>query len=126
MKPIKCVFQLLLSGDEKLQVISAKCIAAILVHSPCQYSTPFIKADVPGNMHTQIHKHRSLGRLAIQAAATFDFPCFLSVFVAVLLDLCVYIFIIVVNIFIFLSCPRISEYFEGFKREYCCHVCVLC
>ncbi|XP_040011897.1 meiosis inhibitor protein 1-like isoform X2 [Xiphias gladius] len=39
--------QLLLSGDEMLQVTSAKCIASVLVHSPSQYSTPFIKADVP-------------------------------------------------------------------------------
>ncbi|XP_040918945.1 meiosis inhibitor protein 1-like [Toxotes jaculatrix] len=40
--------QLLLSGDETLQVTSAKCIASVLVHSPSQYSAPFIKADVPG------------------------------------------------------------------------------
>ncbi|XP_058509354.1 meiosis inhibitor protein 1 isoform X1 [Solea solea] len=39
--------QLLLSGDEVLQVTSAKCIAAVLVHSPSQYSAPFIKADIP-------------------------------------------------------------------------------
>ncbi|XP_056258641.1 meiosis inhibitor protein 1 isoform X2 [Seriola aureovittata] len=39
--------QLLLSGDETLQVTSAKCIACVLVHSPSQYSAPFIKADVP-------------------------------------------------------------------------------
>ncbi|CAK6975184.1 LOW QUALITY PROTEIN: meiosis inhibitor protein 1 [Scomber scombrus] len=39
--------KLLLSGDETLQVASSKCIAAILVHSPSQYSAPFIKADVP-------------------------------------------------------------------------------
>ncbi|XP_071330454.1 meiosis inhibitor protein 1 isoform X3 [Trachinotus anak] len=39
--------QLLLSGDETLQVTSAKCIASVLVHSPSQYSAPFIKADVP-------------------------------------------------------------------------------
>ncbi|XP_029364949.1 meiosis inhibitor protein 1 [Echeneis naucrates] len=39
--------QLLLSGDEMLQVTSAKCIASVLVHSPSQYSAPFIKADVP-------------------------------------------------------------------------------
>lgn len=43
------IFQLLLSGDEKLQVTSVKCIAAILVHSPSQYSVFFTKADVPGN-----------------------------------------------------------------------------
>ncbi|KAK5856667.1 hypothetical protein PBY51_008248 [Eleginops maclovinus] len=39
--------KLLMSGDETLQVTSAKCIAAVLVHSPNQYSTPFIMADVP-------------------------------------------------------------------------------
>ncbi|XP_030592443.1 meiosis inhibitor protein 1 isoform X2 [Archocentrus centrarchus] len=39
--------KLLLSGDETLQVSSAKCIASVLVHSPSQYSAPFIKADVP-------------------------------------------------------------------------------
>ncbi|XP_035470840.1 meiosis inhibitor protein 1-like isoform X3 [Scophthalmus maximus] len=39
--------QLLLGGDEMLQVTSAKCIASVLVHSPIQYSAPFIKADVP-------------------------------------------------------------------------------
>ncbi|KAF7220677.1 meiosis inhibitor protein 1-like, partial [Nothobranchius furzeri] len=40
--------KLLLSGDETLQVTSAKCIAAIMVHSPSQYSTFFIRADLPG------------------------------------------------------------------------------
>ncbi|XP_077475502.1 meiosis inhibitor protein 1 isoform X1 [Stigmatopora argus] len=39
--------KLLLSGDDTLQVTSAKCIASILVHSPIQYSTPFIKASIP-------------------------------------------------------------------------------
>ncbi|XP_026181063.1 meiosis inhibitor protein 1 [Mastacembelus armatus] len=39
--------KLLLSGEETLQLTSAKCIASILVHSPSQYSAPFIKADVP-------------------------------------------------------------------------------
>ncbi|XP_067333647.1 meiosis inhibitor protein 1 [Channa argus] len=38
--------KLLLSGDETLQVTSAKCIASILVHSPSQYCTPFIRADI--------------------------------------------------------------------------------
>ncbi|KAK2833804.1 hypothetical protein Q5P01_017693 [Channa striata] len=38
--------KLLLSGDETLQVTSAKCIASILVHSPSQYCAPFIRADV--------------------------------------------------------------------------------
>lgn len=48
-KSVLC-FQLLLSGDDTLQVTAAKCIAAILVHSPTQYSAPFIKADIPGKM----------------------------------------------------------------------------
>ncbi|XP_057673223.1 meiosis inhibitor protein 1 isoform X1 [Corythoichthys intestinalis] len=39
--------KLLLSGDDTLQVTSAKCIASILIHSPIQYSAPFIKAGIP-------------------------------------------------------------------------------
>ncbi|CAG01643.1 unnamed protein product, partial [Tetraodon nigroviridis] len=39
--------QLLLSGDPMLQTASAKCIAAVLVHSGTQGSTPLIKADIP-------------------------------------------------------------------------------
>ncbi|XP_034045536.1 meiosis inhibitor protein 1 [Thalassophryne amazonica] len=39
--------KLLLSGEEMLQMASAKCMATILGHSPRQYSAPFIKADVP-------------------------------------------------------------------------------
>ncbi|XP_036407892.1 meiosis inhibitor protein 1 [Megalops cyprinoides] len=39
--------KLLLSGDETLQVASAQCMAAILVHSPSQYCPPFIEADIP-------------------------------------------------------------------------------
>nr|XP_033501775.1 meiosis inhibitor protein 1 [Epinephelus lanceolatus] len=38
--------KLLLSGDETLQVSSAKCIAFILVHSATQCSASFIKADI--------------------------------------------------------------------------------
>ncbi|KAG8006412.1 Meiosis inhibitor protein 1 [Nibea albiflora] len=49
--------KLLLSGDETLQTTSAKCIASVLVHSPRQCSAPFIKADVPGDVHTETHKH---------------------------------------------------------------------
>ena len=59
IKPIKRVLQLLLSGDEMLQVTSSKCIAAVLVHSPSQYSAPFIQADIPGDVHTQTHKSNS-------------------------------------------------------------------
>ncbi|XP_015248897.1 PREDICTED: meiosis inhibitor protein 1 [Cyprinodon variegatus] len=40
--------KLLLSGDEMLQVISAKCIAGVLVHSPSQYCSVCIKADLSG------------------------------------------------------------------------------
>ncbi|XP_042183487.1 meiosis inhibitor protein 1-like [Oncorhynchus tshawytscha] len=40
--------KLLLCGDETLQVASAQCMAAILVHSPSQYCASFIQADVPG------------------------------------------------------------------------------
>ncbi|XP_037112099.1 meiosis inhibitor protein 1-like isoform X2 [Syngnathus acus] len=39
--------KLLLSGDNILRATSAKCIASILVHSPTQYSGPFIEADIP-------------------------------------------------------------------------------
>ncbi|KAM6966575.1 meiosis inhibitor protein 1 [Tautogolabrus adspersus] len=39
--------KLLLSGDETLHAASAKCIASVLVHSPAQFSAPFIKADIP-------------------------------------------------------------------------------
>lgn len=46
---VKFVFQLLLSGDQMLQTASAKCIAAVLVHSGSQGSTPLIKADIPGD-----------------------------------------------------------------------------
>ncbi|XP_028311694.1 meiosis inhibitor protein 1 isoform X2 [Gouania willdenowi] len=40
--------KLLLSSDELLQVTSSRCIGSILVHSPSQYSAPFITADIPG------------------------------------------------------------------------------
>ncbi|XP_077195472.1 meiosis inhibitor protein 1 isoform X1 [Paroedura picta] len=39
--------KLLLSRDELLQVASAQCIAAVLVHSPAKYAPAFIHADVP-------------------------------------------------------------------------------
>lgn len=133
IKPIKHVFQLLLSGDETLQVTSAKCIASVLVHSPSQYSTPFIKADVPGDSHAQIHKHRGRDGVAIQAAAFFDFLClltFLSLSLSKLLVIsltsclslhcfyALYFFIIVGDLLVFLSGPRISEYALAFEREY--------
>ncbi|KAM3864405.1 meiosis inhibitor protein 1 [Diretmus argenteus] len=39
--------KLLRSGEENVMVASAFCMAFILVHSPSQYSAPFIHADVP-------------------------------------------------------------------------------
>lgn len=101
IKFIKCVFQVLLSGDETLQVTSAKCIASILVHSPSQYSTPFIKADVPGTMHT--HTCYSLLWLifyfpfaSLSCLLVLSYPkSFLLIF-----------FFTVVFLFLFLSCPR--------------------
>ncbi|XP_048357496.1 meiosis inhibitor protein 1 [Sphaerodactylus townsendi] len=39
--------KLLLSRDELLQIASAQCIAAVLVHSPAKYAPAFIYADVP-------------------------------------------------------------------------------
>lgn len=44
-----CLFlQLLLSRDETLQVASAQCITAVLVHSPAKHALAFIHADIPG------------------------------------------------------------------------------
>ncbi|XP_068193535.1 meiosis inhibitor protein 1 [Antennarius striatus] len=51
--------KLLLSGDEMLQTTSAKCIAAILVHSPSQSSLPFIKADLPEFLFDRLASSRS-------------------------------------------------------------------
>uniref|UniRef100_W5N1T3 Meiotic double-stranded break formation protein 1 n=1 Tax=Lepisosteus oculatus TaxID=7918 RepID=W5N1T3_LEPOC len=39
--------KLLLSGDETLQVASSQCMAAVLVHAPCQYAPQLIQADIP-------------------------------------------------------------------------------
>ncbi|XP_068955461.1 meiosis inhibitor protein 1 [Petaurus breviceps papuanus] len=39
--------KLLLSRDETLQVASAHCMAAVLVHSPVKYASAFIHADIP-------------------------------------------------------------------------------
>uniref|UniRef100_UPI003AAAD747 meiosis inhibitor protein 1 n=1 Tax=Centroberyx gerrardi TaxID=166262 RepID=UPI003AAAD747 len=47
-RPLPLILKkLLLSGDEMLQVASARCMAFVLVHSPSQYCAPFILADVP-------------------------------------------------------------------------------
>ncbi|XP_054531532.1 meiosis inhibitor protein 1 isoform X21 [Pan troglodytes] len=40
--------KLLLSRDETLQVASAHCITAVLVHSPAKHAPAFIHADIPG------------------------------------------------------------------------------
>ncbi|KAJ7330028.1 hypothetical protein JRQ81_016202 [Phrynocephalus forsythii] len=39
--------KLLLTRDEVLQIASAQCIAAVLVHSPAKYASAFIQADIP-------------------------------------------------------------------------------
>ncbi|KAL7826756.1 hypothetical protein AOLI_G00319650 [Acnodon oligacanthus] len=39
--------RLLLGGDECVQVVSVRCVSAVLTHSPSQYCTPFIQADLP-------------------------------------------------------------------------------
>ncbi|XP_065793513.1 meiosis inhibitor protein 1 [Muntiacus reevesi] len=39
--------KLLLSRDETLQVASAQCITAVLVHSPAKHALAFIHADIP-------------------------------------------------------------------------------
>uniref|UniRef100_H0X5X1 Meiotic double-stranded break formation protein 1 n=2 Tax=Otolemur garnettii TaxID=30611 RepID=H0X5X1_OTOGA len=39
--------KLLLSRDETLQVASAHCITAVLVHSPVKHASAFIHADIP-------------------------------------------------------------------------------
>ncbi|KAF4023011.1 hypothetical protein G4228_014761 [Cervus hanglu yarkandensis] len=39
--------KLLLSRDETLQVASAQCITAVLVHSPAKHALAFILADIP-------------------------------------------------------------------------------
>ncbi|XP_001502653.4 meiosis inhibitor protein 1 [Equus przewalskii] len=39
--------KLLLSRDETLQVASAHCITAVLVHSPAKHASAFIHADIP-------------------------------------------------------------------------------
>ncbi|KAM4635612.1 meiosis inhibitor protein 1 [Polymixia lowei] len=51
--------KLLLSGDETLQVASAQCMVSILVHSPSQYCTPFILADVPEFLFERVSSSRS-------------------------------------------------------------------
>ncbi|XP_067415140.1 meiosis inhibitor protein 1 [Emydura macquarii macquarii] len=39
--------KLLLSRDEMIQVASAQCMSAVLVHSPVKYAPAFIHADIP-------------------------------------------------------------------------------
>lgn len=45
---IHVFFQILLSREEFLQIASAQCIAAVIVHSPARYAPEFIHADIPG------------------------------------------------------------------------------
>uniref|UniRef100_A0AAA9SD89 Meiotic double-stranded break formation protein 1 n=1 Tax=Bos taurus TaxID=9913 RepID=A0AAA9SD89_BOVIN len=42
--------KLLLSRDETLQVASAQCITAVLVHSPAKHALAFIHADIPAQL----------------------------------------------------------------------------
>ncbi|CAL8311475.1 unnamed protein product [Arctogadus glacialis] len=51
--------KLLLSGDELLQVASAHCMVAVLVHSPSQYCPPFILADLPEFLFERVSSTRS-------------------------------------------------------------------
>ncbi|XP_056869833.1 meiosis inhibitor protein 1 isoform X2 [Takifugu flavidus] len=51
--------KLLLSGDQMLQTASAKCIAAVLVHSGTEGSTPLIKADIPEFLFDRLASSRS-------------------------------------------------------------------
>ncbi|CAL8273948.1 unnamed protein product [Lota lota] len=51
--------KLLLSGDELLQVASAQCMVAVLVHSPSQYCAPFILADLPEFLFERVSSTRS-------------------------------------------------------------------
>ncbi|XP_076000311.1 meiosis inhibitor protein 1 [Genypterus blacodes] len=47
-RPLPLILKkLLLSGEEVVQVASVQCIESVLTHSPSQYSSPFILADVP-------------------------------------------------------------------------------
>ncbi|KAI4899862.1 hypothetical protein NFI96_025654, partial [Prochilodus magdalenae] len=39
--------RLLLGSDECVQVVCVQCVSAVLTHSPSQYCTPFIQADLP-------------------------------------------------------------------------------
>lgn len=130
------IFQMLLSGDETLQTASAKCIAAVLAHSSSQGSTPFIKADVPGDMHTQTHKHSGGNMLAIQAVAFFDFfsstnkispfeSLFISLTVSFFILICLFFSVLYFNfylfvtfgiVFVFVSRHLISE-FHNFKNR---------
>lgn len=132
IKPIKCVFQLLLSGDETLQTTSAKCIASVLVHSPSQCSTPFIKADVPGDMHTETHKHSGWDMLAVQAiASTNIFLCCLLRFLltpSLCLHFCYFsrqlsVYLYFFCLCCFLLCFSLSPEFQNIMRllqkQYC-------
>uniref|UniRef100_H2ZYW7 Meiotic double-stranded break formation protein 1 n=1 Tax=Latimeria chalumnae TaxID=7897 RepID=H2ZYW7_LATCH len=47
-KPLPLLLKkLLLSREETLQIASAQCVAAVLVHSPAQYAPALVQADIP-------------------------------------------------------------------------------
>lgn len=123
---------MLLSGDETLQTTSAKCIASVLVHSPSQCSTPFIKADVPGDMHTETHKHSGWDMLAVQAiASTNIFLCCLLRFLltpSLCLHFCYFsrqlsVYLYFFCLCCFLLCFSLSPEFQNIMRllqkQYC-------
>uniref|UniRef100_A0A8C5UJ46 Meiotic double-stranded break formation protein 1 n=1 Tax=Microcebus murinus TaxID=30608 RepID=A0A8C5UJ46_MICMU len=62
--------KLLLSRDETLQVASAHCITAVLVHSPMKHAPAFIHADIPGRealLTFSLEDPRILSRVGIEA-----------------------------------------------------------
>ncbi|XP_075863944.1 meiosis inhibitor protein 1 [Microcebus murinus] len=71
--------KLLLSRDETLQVASAHCITAVLVHSPMKHAPAFIHADIPGrealltfSLEDPRILSRVLGVTAVAAALDHD------------------------------------------------------
>lgn len=126
IKPINCVFQFLLSGDETLQATSAKCIASVLVHSPSRCSAPFIKADVPGDMHTQWLGYVSYTSCCLiwfvfykqfplpSSVFPFDFLSLSKFVLFLLLSFCVSLFILVSQSCFFLYFYVLSRHHQGF------------
>ncbi|XP_029442981.1 meiosis inhibitor protein 1 [Rhinatrema bivittatum] len=55
VNPLPLVLKkLLLSRDEILQIASAQCMAAVLVHCPAKYAPAFIHADIPEFLFDQL------------------------------------------------------------------------